>query len=88
MAEKRASGPTGLVSMVCVTCGAEQSFDTHVPARITCTRCQGTVFREFDTPTVADEATIDQLEMQARSRSLGDPSPGTAPDELADLDDR
>ncbi|CAA9322712.1 MAG: hypothetical protein AVDCRST_MAG40-1540 [uncultured Gemmatimonadaceae bacterium] len=88
MAEKRASGPAGLVSMVCITCGAEQSFDTRVPARITCTKCQGTVFREFDTPTEPDEATIDQLDAQARSRSLGDPSPGTSADELADLDDR
>ena len=88
MADKKASGPAGLVSMVCVTCGAEQSFDTRVPARLTCTKCQGTVFREFDTPTEADDATIDQLGMQARSRSLGDPSPGTAPDELSDLDDR
>lgn len=88
MAEKRASGPAGLVTMVCVTCGADQSFAERVPARITCAKCQGTVFREFDTPTEPDEATIDQLGMQARSRSLGDPSPGTAPDEVSDLDNR
>ena len=88
MAEKKASGPAGLVTMVCVTCGAEQFFDTRVPAQITCGKCQGTVFREFDTPTVPDEATLDQLELQARSRSYGDPSPGTSPDEIADLDNR
>lgn len=88
MAEKRESGPAGLVTMVCITCGAEQSFDSRVPARITCQKCQGTVFREYDTPMAADEASIDQLELQARSRSYGDPSPGTAPDELSDLRDR
>jgi hypothetical protein len=88
MGERQPSGPEGLVTMVCITCGAEQFFDRAVPAAITCPKCQGTVFREFDTPTVPDEATLDQLDMQARSRSLGDPSPGTSPDEIADLDNR
>jgi hypothetical protein len=88
MAEQESAGPGGIVTMVCITCGAEQSFDRRVPSRITCVKCQGTVFREFDTPTVPDEATLDQLELQARSRSFGDPSPGTSPDEIVDLDNR
>ena len=87
MAESN-SGPGGIVTMVCITCGAEQFFDQKIPVALTCTRCGGTVFREFDTPTVPDEATLDQLEQQARSRAYGDPSPGTAPDEITDLDNR
>jgi hypothetical protein len=86
--EERESGPGGVVTMVCITCGAEQFFDRTMPGALTCTKCGGTVFRQFDTPTVPDEATLDQLDQQARSRSYGDPSPGTAPDEIADLDNK
>ena len=86
--DSNADGPGGIVTMVCITCGAEQFFDEQVPVALTCTRCGGTVFRRFDTPTVPDEATLDQLDQQARSRSYGDPSPGTSPDEIADLDNR
>lgn len=84
----RESEPGGLVTMVCITCGREQFFDRDVPAALACGTCGGTVFRQFDTPTVPDEATIDQLGQQARSRSYGDPSPGTAPEEISDLDNR
>ena len=87
MAE-RDEGPCGIVTMVCITCGADQSFDRAVPGALTCGKCGGTVFREFDTPTRPDEATLDQLDSQARSRSYGDPSPGTSPDEIAELDNR
>jgi len=72
--------------MVCVTCGAEQFFDKQIPATLTCTKCGGTVFRQFMTPTDPDEATISQLEEQARSIQYGDPSPETSPDELRDLE--
>ncbi len=82
------SGPGGVITMVCITCGTEQFFDKKLPAALVCGTCAGTVFREFDTPTVPDEATLDQLEMQARSRSYGDPSPGTAPEEISELDNR
>ena len=88
MAEQDSPGPGGVVTMVCVACGAEQFFDDAVPASLKCAKCQSTVFRAFDTPTAPDEATLDQLGMQARSRSYGDPSPGTAPDEIVDLDNR
>ena len=88
MAERKSSGPGGIVTMVCITCGAEQFFDDRLPAQLRCAKCQGTVFRQFDTPTVPDEATIDQLGMQARSRSFGDPSPGTGADEIKEIDNR
>ncbi len=88
MAAEGSAGPGGIFTMVCVTCGAEQFFDRAVPASIKCDKCQATVFRAFGTPTVPDEATRDQLEMQAGSRSFGDASPRTAPEEISELDTR
>jgi hypothetical protein len=84
MAKKKTSGY--VTTMVCVTCGAEQFFDDAVPASLTCPKCQSTVFREFSTPTEPDEATIAQLEEQARSMSYGDSSPATSPDDVRDLE--
>lgn len=81
-------GPRGLVTMVCITCGAEQFFDQSVPSSIKCQRCGSTVFRQFATPTEPDEATISQLEEQARSMEYGDASPRTSPDEVRDLGNR
>ena len=82
------SGPRGLVTMVCITCGAEQFFDQSVPSSITCSKCGSSVFRQFATPTQPDEATIAQLEEQARSMSYGDPSPDSTADDVRDLDNR
>jgi DNA-directed RNA polymerase subunit RPC12/RpoP len=82
------SGPRGLVTMVCITCGAEQFFDQSVPSSITCTKCGSSVFRQFATPTQPDEATIAQLEEQARSMSYGDPSPDSTADDVRDLGNR
>jgi hypothetical protein len=84
MASKKGSGY--VTTMVCVTCGAEQFFDDAVPATLTCPKCHATVFRQFTTPTERDEATIAQLEEQARSMSYGDASPSTAPDDVKELD--
>ena len=84
MANQKGSGY--VTTMVCVTCGAEQFFDDAVPASLTCQKCQSTVFRQFTTPTERDEASIAQLEEQARSMSYGDASPGTAADDVRDLD--
>ena len=84
MADRKGSG--FVTTMVCVTCGAEQFFDDAVPATLTCLKCHSTVFRQFTTPTSRDDATIAQLEEQARSMSYGDASPGTAPDDVRDLD--
>jgi DNA-directed RNA polymerase subunit RPC12/RpoP len=84
MANKRDSGY--VTTMVCVTCGAEQFFDDAVPVSLTCPKCQSTVFREFTTPTSRDDAVVAQLEEQARSISYGDSSPGTAPDDVRDLE--
>jgi DNA-directed RNA polymerase subunit RPC12/RpoP len=74
--------------MVCITCGAEQFFDQSVPSSITCSKCGSSVFRQFATPTQPDEATIAQLEEQARSMSYGDPSPDSTADDVRDLDNR
>jgi ribosomal protein S27E len=79
-------GPRGLVTLVCLTCGNEKFFDEAVPSSVKCDKCGSTVFRQFATPTEPDEATIDQLEAQARSVSYGDASPETTPDEVRDLD--
>jgi DNA-directed RNA polymerase subunit RPC12/RpoP len=84
MANDKGSGY--LTTMVCVTCGAEQFFDAEVPASLTCPKCHSTVFRQFTTPTTRDEANIVTLEEQARSISYGDPSPGTAADDVRDLE--
>ena len=84
MASKK--GSDYVTTMVCVTCGAEQFFDDTVPSALTCPKCQSTVFRQFTTPTARDEATISQLEEQARSMSYGDPSPGTSADDVRDLE--
>lgn len=83
-----ASGPRGLVTMVCITCGAEQFFDRSVPSSIKCTKCGSSVFRQFATPTQPDEATIAQLEEQARSMSYGDASPDSTADDVRDLGNR
>ena len=84
MAEQ--SDPRVLTTMVCVTCGAEQFFAERAPDALTCPRCKSTVFRQFDTPVARDEVTISRLEETARSYSYGDPSPGTFPSEVRDLD--
>jgi hypothetical protein len=55
---------------------------------VTCEQCGGTVFRQFATPTEPDEATIVQLEEQARSMAYGDASPDTVADDVRDLEQR
>jgi hypothetical protein len=82
------SGPRGIITLVCLTCGNEKFYDQAVPSAVTCERCNGTVFRSFATPIEPDEASIVQLEEQARSITYGDMSPDTAPGDLRDLDAR
>ena len=82
------TGPVGVVTLVCLTCGNEHFHDRAVPSSAKCEKCGGTVFRQFDTPTEPDEASIAQLEEQARSIALDDVSPQTAPDDVRDLDAR
>lgn len=84
MAKSKGSG--FVITMVCVTCGAEQFFDGAVPGSLTCPKCRSTVFREFATPVTPDEATLAQLEDQSRSMSYGDPSPASARDDVRELD--
>jgi DNA-directed RNA polymerase subunit RPC12/RpoP len=82
------SGPLGVVTLVCLTCGNELFFDKTVPDDVTCERCGGSVFRTFATPTERDDASIAQLEDQARSISYGDSSPDTSEGDVRDLDVR
>jgi len=86
MADK--NGPRGLVTLVCLTCGNEKFYDNAVPRAVTCEVCAGTVFRNFATPTEPDEASIAQLEEQARSIAYGDSSPDTLRGDIRDLDVR
>ena len=79
-------GPRGIVTMVCLTCGNERFFDDAAPSSLKCDKCGSTVFRTFATPTEPDEASLSQLEDQARSISYGDATPGTLPDDVRDLD--
>jgi DNA-directed RNA polymerase subunit RPC12/RpoP len=78
------SGP--LTTLVCVTCGAELFLDDNQAGRPRCPKCQGTVFRAYTTPVEPDEVTISHLEQEARSIQYGDPSPGTTPDDVRELD--
>lgn len=82
--------PTGkdeaVATMVCVTCGNYVFFADRVPSTLTCDKCQGTVFREFDTPAADDEVAESVLEEQTRSMAYGDASPQTARDDVLDLD--
>jgi hypothetical protein len=85
--KQKPTGKDGAVAtMICVTCGNERFFDGPVPGAITCDKCGGTVFREFDTPAADDQAAASAAEEQARSMAYGDASPDTAPDEVIDLD--
>ena len=82
------NGPVGLITLVCITCGNEKFYDQAVPNAVICEKCGGTVFRNFATPTEPDDASIAQLEEQARSISYGDSSPDTTASDLRDLDAR
>jgi len=82
------NGPIGIITLVCITCGNEKFYDQAVPNAVKCEKCGGTVFRNFATPTEPDDASIAQLEEQARSISYGDSSPDTTASDLRDLDAR
>ena len=84
-AREAASGPEGLLTLVCITCGNEKTYADQAPARLVCEKCGSTVFRNFFTPTTADEATIAHLEETARSIAYDEESPDTTPDEVRDV---
>ena len=72
-------------TLVCLTCGAEQFFDSDVPSSLKCQTCGSTVFRTFSTPTEPDEVTESQLEETARSAALGDVSPDSTRGDVREL---
>ena len=74
-----------VLTLVCLTCGAEQFFHSAPPSSVKCPTCGSSVFRTFSTPTQPDDVLESQLEDTARSAALGDVSPGTAPDDVRDL---
>jgi hypothetical protein len=78
-------GPEGVLTLVCLTCGNENTYDEAPPPSLRCDKCGGTVFRNFFTPLDRDEATIAHLEETARSVALDEESPDTSPDDLRDL---
>lgn len=82
------SGPEGVITLICLTCGNEEFYDHTLPVSVTCDKCGGTVFRQYATPTEPDDATVAGLEAHARSMALDDDSPDTTPDDLRDLDPR
>ena len=82
------SGPVGLITLVCLTCGNEHFYDHAVPPSVKCDKCGGIVFRQYATPTEPDDATVASLEEQARSIALGDESPQTTADDVRELDTR
>jgi hypothetical protein len=77
---------SGIVTLVCITCGREQFHAHSVPQSTVCDKCGGTVFRTFATPTEPDDATIAALEEQARSVSYGDSSPDSTRGDVRDID--
>ena len=83
MVERKAE--TDVLTLVCLTCGAEQFFDSGVPSSVKYPTCGSTVFRTFSTPTQPDEVLESQLEDTARSAALGDASPATALDAVREL---
>ena len=83
MADKE--GPTGLLALVCLTCGNEKNFESDPPQIVTCEKCGGTVFRNYFTPIESDEATVSQLEQTARDIALDGGSFDVSADDLLDL---
>ena len=78
-------GPEGMLTLICITCGSEQFFTTHPPAKEPCSRCGSTVFRSFFTPTAQDEVTESMLEETTRSISLDGGSTDSTAGDLRDL---
>jgi hypothetical protein len=76
----------GVLTLVCERCGNEMTFaEKPPPEHPVCSRCGGTVFRQFFTPTTADEATLSHLDETARSVALDEESPDITSGDLRDL---
>lgn len=79
------NGPHGVLTLLCLTCGNRKYYDDTPPNRVKCEKCGNTVFRNFFSPTEADEATIAHLEETRRQIALDDVSPDTTADDISEL---
>jgi hypothetical protein len=83
------SGDEGVLTRVCLTCGQEYYLtggDTG--GRMVCERCGSTVFREFFSHTVADEAATDFADSTDRDLDPDDAEGEALPGDVIDLDPR
>jgi hypothetical protein len=87
-----ATGPVsppseGVLTLVCLQCGAEYYFDTEPPpAEMTCEKCGGTVFRSFFSPREGAEAAQDFEDSTARDLDPDDAEGEAMPGDVLDLD--
>src|SRR5688500_6020831 len=79
------NGPLIVVTLLCLTCGNRKYYDDTPTNRVKCEKCGNTVFRNFFSPTEADEATIEQLEETRRQIALDDVSPDTTVEDVREL---
>jgi DNA-directed RNA polymerase subunit RPC12/RpoP len=86
-AAARADAPaTGVLTVVCVTCGREYHFDEGTPPEgFTCEKCGNEVFRSFFSPDLRDEAAQDFIDSTARDLDPDQPSTDTMPGDVLDL---
>ncbi|HEX5437402.1 MAG TPA: hypothetical protein VFW98_09580 [Gemmatimonadaceae bacterium] len=76
----------GILTLVCEQCGTEMTFAKEPPPpHPVCSRCGGTVFQQYLTPTDPDGATLSHLDETARSIALDEGSPDTEPGDVRDL---
>ncbi|HET7565322.1 MAG TPA: hypothetical protein VFJ96_10030 [Gemmatimonadaceae bacterium] len=76
----------GVLTLVCEECGNEMYFsEKPPPPHLVCSRCGGTVFRQFFTPTDPDQAMLSYLDETARSVALDEESPDITSSDLHDL---
>lgn len=77
--------PEAVLTLICETCGRDYHFaETPPPAKISCDKCGGTVFREFDT-RVGDEAADDFRDSTERDLRPDDPEGDVLPGDVMDL---
>jgi hypothetical protein len=74
-----------VLTLVCETCGRDYHFaEAGPPPKISCDRCGGTVFREFDT-VIGDEAADDFRDSTERDLRPDDAEGDVLPGDVMDL---